>query len=123
MAELTRAQRLQMLNDYDPALHRADLGGLIAEHDAHLAANDTELALQDTDVATRTKTVLIEATNAVALGLTDVTTVIAILAITTATGAAATKLLLDITTDYTVAAGDVTPVGDHSAETWVIHYV
>ncbi len=113
--EKTREQRLNLLNDHDPALKLANLKGFIEEHDASLAS-------QATGIGERTKTVRMASTNAVALGLDDVGTVIAILAFVTASGAPATKTLLAVTTDYTVAAGDITPVGNHSTETWVIHY-
>lgn len=63
-----------------------------------------------------------QGTNATALGLTDVGTVTSILAFTTSTGAGATKTLLVEPDDYTVANGDITPVGDHSAQTWLITY-
>jgi hypothetical protein len=62
------------------------------------------------------------ATNATPLGLTDVTTVTTVEAFTTSTGAGAAKTLLLENIDFTVGGGDITPVGDHSAETWVIHY-
>lgn len=62
------------------------------------------------------------ATNEVALGLTDIGTVTSILAFTTSSGAGATKTLLVEGTDFSVRAGDIVPIGDHSAETWVITY-
>ena len=62
------------------------------------------------------------ATNETALGLRDIGTVTSIMAFTRSSGAAATKTLLTQPTDYTVANGDITPVGDHSLETWVITY-
>lgn len=68
------------------------------------------------------RVIKIKATNATALGRTDIVRVKTILAFTTSTGAPATQTLLVEGTDYTVANGDVTPVGDHSAETWVIAY-
>ena len=69
-----------------------------------------------------TRTIQIAATNATALGRRDIGTVVAIEAFTTSSGAPATKTLLHKYTDFTVGGGDVTPVGDHSAETWIIHY-
>lgn len=56
-------------------------------------------------------------------GLTDVGTVLAALAFVTADGTPDTPCLLTATTDYTVADGVVTTVGDRSAETWVIAYL
>jgi len=66
--------------------------------------------------------VRLPSTNATALGLTDVGTVTSIEAFVLSSGAAASKALLTPGTDYTVHAGDVTPVGDHSSELWVITY-
>jgi len=63
-----------------------------------------------------------QGTNATALGLSDVDTVTSIIAFTTSDGAAATKALLVEPTDYTVGNGDITPVGDASAQTWIITY-
>jgi hypothetical protein len=62
-------------------------------------------------------------TNATALNLKDVIGVVSILAFVTATGAPAAKTLLALTTDYTVANGDITLVTDQSANTLVINYV
>ena len=62
------------------------------------------------------------ATNATALGLTDVSTVTSVEAFVTTSGAPASKTLLLETVDFTVGGGDITPVGDHSAETWGITY-
>lgn len=87
---------------------------------AKLAANAVTAAKMQANLAT--KQVRIAATNAVALGLTDVSAVVSILAFVTSSGAASTKHLLDLTTDFTVASGDITPVGNHSSETWVITY-
>ncbi len=70
-----------------------------------------------------TKVAQVAGVNADALGLEDVGTVLAVLAFTTATGAPATKCLLAETTDYTVADGDITTVGDLSAQTLVIAYL
>lgn len=55
--------------------------------------------------------------------LSDVRTVIAVLAFTTSGGGAATKMLLDVTTDYTVSSGKVIAVGDHSDQTWLVVYL
>ncbi len=100
---ITRDRRLELLESYDPALSQANLRGFIEES---------------------TKTVRVAATNATALGLTDVQSVVAIQAFVTASGAVAAKCLLDsgAGNDFTVANGDVTPVGDHSTETWLISY-
>lgn len=102
------ARALDFLNRGDPAMREGELGTLL---------NSLVDATND-----RVKQVRIDATNAVALGLTDVGDVISILAFTTSGLAIASKALLDVTTDYAVAGGDVTPVGDHSAQTWVITY-
>ena len=51
-----------------------------------------------------------------------VTSIVAILAITTASGAAAVKLLLEEIVDYTFAAGVLTTVTDQSANTLIIFY-
>lgn len=56
-------------------------------------------------------------------GLTDVGTVLGALAFLTADGTPDTPCLLTATTDYTVADGVVTTVGDRSAETWLIFYL
>ena len=63
-----------------------------------------------------------QGTNGAALGLKDVGTVTSIIAATTADGALATQTLLTEPTDYTVAHGDITAVGNHSSETWIITY-
>jgi hypothetical protein len=52
----------------------------------------------------------------------EMTSIVAVFAITTATGAAAAKLLLALTTDYTFANGVLTTVGDKSAVTLVVVY-
>jgi len=70
-----------------------------------------------------TKQAVVTGTNAAVVGLKDVVSVLSALAFVTATGAPATKTLLAITTDYTVAAGDVTTVTDQSANTLVITYL
>jgi hypothetical protein len=51
-----------------------------------------------------------------------ITSIVSIFAITTATGAAAAKLLLAATTDYTFAGGVLTTVGDKSAVTLIVVY-
>ena len=61
-------------------------------------------------------------TNATALGLDDVGVVTSILAFTTTTMAPASKMLPEYGVDYTVAGGEITPIGNHSTETWVITY-
>lgn len=63
-------------------------------------------------------------TNATALSMEPASEVIAIMAFTTSSGAAASKALLDFTTDYTLSptTGAITPVGDHSTQTWLVHY-
>lgn len=61
--------------------------------------------------------------NADVLGMSGVGTVLAVLAFTTATGAPATKTLLAPTTDYTVADGDITAVGDLSGQTLLVIYL
>ena len=58
-----------------------------------------------------------------ALGLLGVVSVVSILAYVAATGAPAAKTLLDLTTDYTVANGDITLVTDQSANKLVITYL
>lgn len=90
-----------LLNDYSPASKAANLASILG-------------------LASRQRT--LPATNATALGLTDVTTVTSVEAFTTSTGAPATKTLLLQNIDFTVGGGDITPIGDHSAETWVITY-
>jgi hypothetical protein len=57
------------------------------------------------------------------LGLKDVISVVSILAFVAATGAPAVKTLLTLTTDYTVASGDVTCVTDQSANKLVVTYL
>jgi hypothetical protein len=58
-----------------------------------------------------------------ALGLLGVVGVVSILAFVAATGAPAAKTLLDLTTDYTVANGDITLVTDQSLNNLVITYL
>ncbi len=69
--------------------------------------------------------------NAAALDLTDlaaqyggadiyVLDVLSVLAVVTSTKAMATQALKVVTTNYTVAAGAITTVGDESANTWLI---
>jgi len=62
-------------------------------------------------------------TNGTALGLADVVAVSSIQAYVTATGAPAAKTLLELTTDYTVANGDITCVTDQTLNTLVINYL
>jgi len=71
---------------------------------------------------TMKQVVIAGAAASTALSLTDVVSVESILAFVTATGAPATKTLLAVTTDYTVASGDITCVTDQSANTLVITY-
>lgn len=99
-ARLTYKTR-SLLQDFSPGAKAAGLADLIG-------------------LADRNRTLI--ATNATPLGLNDVTTVTTIEAFTTTTGAPAAKMLLLENIDFTVGGGDITPVGDHSAETWVIHY-
>lgn len=98
---LVTHRRLSLIKDFSPAAKAADLGEL-----AQLSVRQVRLP----------------ATNATALGLTDVRVVTSILAYTTSSGAAATKALLVEGTDFTVANGDVTPTGNSAAQTWVITY-
>ena len=51
-----------------------------------------------------------------------VNSVIAVLAVTTATGAVAAKFLLAATTDYTVGTGKLVMVTDQSANTLIVIY-
>jgi len=94
-------RRRQLLNSFSPACKQADCAELSA------------LGVRQ---------VRIPATNATPLGLADVSTVTSILAFVASSGAPATQTLLQEPTDYTVGGGDVTPVGDHSSELWVITY-
>jgi hypothetical protein len=63
-------------------------------------------------------------TNGTAIAMPEkVGQVVAIIAITTSSGAVASKALLTYPTDYTLsAAGVLTAVGNHSAETWIVVY-
>lgn len=54
---------------------------------------------------------------------TDVASVVSILAFVTSGKAAAAKALLELTTDYTVAGGQITLVTNQSANTLVITYL
>jgi len=56
------------------------------------------------------------------LSLLDVISVESILAYVIATGAPAVKTLLELTTDYTVANGEITMVTDQSANNLVVSY-
>lgn len=73
-----------------------------------------------------TRTSLVRATNAVALvSVKDCTTITGVLAFTSATGAPASKMSLGYGSDYLTARRPdggltITPVGDHSSETWFI---
>jgi len=69
-----------------------------------------------------TAQVVVPGTNATALGLVDVYAVNSILAFVAATGAPAAKTLLHVTTDYTVAGGDITLVTDQHLNNLVITY-
>lgn len=69
------------------------------------------------------KQVVLDGTNGTTLGLQDVISVSSIQAYVTATGAPATKTLLSLTTDYTVANGDITCVTDQTLNTLVINYL
>lgn len=95
------ARRLDRMNNYAPAAKEADFAD-VAMH--------------------AVRQVRIQATNATALGLSDVRIVTSVLAVASATGNAATPLLLAEGSDYKVVDGDITPVGDHSTELWVITY-
>jgi len=68
------------------------------------------------------RSVMIGATNATALGRDDIGTVVGILCFNKTGRASCTKGLEEPGVDYTVANGDVTPVGDHSTELWLICY-
>lgn len=94
-------KRVSLLRDYAPGAKAANFGEVLR---------------------LGTRQVRLPATNATALGLTDVRVVTSIVAFTTATGAAATKALLVEGTDFTVSGGDITPSGNSSAQTWVITY-
>jgi hypothetical protein len=76
-----------------------------------------------TVVAGKAKVVVVDgvAEGAVALGDTPVA-VIAVFAIVKASGAVATKFLLDATTDYTVATSNLTCVTDQSLNKLVVIY-
>ena len=99
--ERLTGRRLSLLEDFSPAGKAADLGDI---------------------VSLGVRQVRLPATNATALGLTDVGTVTSILAFTASSGAAATKALLVEGTDFTVSGGDITPAGDASTQLWVITY-
>lgn len=68
------------------------------------------------------KQIVIDGVASGALGLTDVASVESMLAVVSATGAPATKFLLDLTTDYTVASGDISLVTDQSLNKLIITY-
>ena len=90
-----------LLSNFSPASKAAQLDSLIG-------------------LASRQRT--LPATNATPLGLTDVAVVTSVEAFVTSSGAAAAKALLLETIDFTVAGGDVTPIGDHSSQTWIVTY-
>jgi hypothetical protein len=116
LANLTTREG-ELLESYDPALKQAALA-------TKIQSLITAVNTLTTASGVRVKQVKTAATNATALGLSDVGTVISIVAFTTSSGAIAAKGILaeGAGADYTVAAGDVTPVGDHSSQTWVITY-
>lgn len=77
-----------------------------------------------TVVAGKAKVVVVDGDTAegvVALGDTPVA-VIAVLAVVKASGAVATKFLLDVTTDYTVATSNLTCVTDQSLNKLIVIY-
>lgn len=94
--------RLSKLTDFSPAAKDAKLGEIVS-------------------LAVRQVRVL--GTNAAAIpNLSDVGTVISILAFDKTTGAPATKTLLLPGTDYTVSSGVVTTTGDQSGNLLVVTY-
>jgi len=94
-------RRLDRMNNYSSAAKEADLA----------------------DIATSAvRSVNRLATNATAFQMSDVRTVVAIYAFVASTRAPATKTLLEENTDFTVSNGDITPIGDHSTEVWVVLY-
>lgn len=108
---ITNEQKI-LLNKETPAMNGMGFGTLFQELQS-LADGRTSIALVDganddeVDIS----------------GLTPgITSVVAVLAITKSTGAAATKLLQAATTDYTFADGVFTCVGDKSALTLIIIY-
>lgn len=120
LADLT-AKQTELLESFDPALKRAGLAGILAGLIA--SANASESALADAAAASQLKIALVAGQNADDLeDIEDAATVVAIVAFTTATGAVAAKALLAPTTDYTVADGVITTVGDKSALTLLVIY-
>lgn len=109
VANLTDKQIEALRGRFDPSLAQGDLPGVLAS----LIAG----------VNGKVNVAVVAGTNAAPLsGITDAATVIAVLAITTSTGAAAAKLLQAVTTDYTVSGGVITTVGDKSALTLIVIY-
>jgi hypothetical protein len=108
MKAITNKQKV-ILNKETPAMKAMGFGDLFQGIQNHAAG-----------------AVVKDGTNDTTLDLSDVspkvTSIVAVLAITKATGAAAAKLLQAEETDYTFADGVFTCVGDKSALTLIIIY-
>jgi hypothetical protein len=108
-----------LLNKENPTFKKIGLGTV-------LETAITELNAATTLTGKRVSIDIAAGTNAAAVDISAfspaITSIVAIFAITTATGAAAAKLLLAETTDYTFANGVLTTVGDKSAVTLIVVY-
>lgn len=108
---LSNAQET-MLNKESPAFYNVKLG--------------TGLSLAQAAINARVSIGIAAGVNAGVVDISaldpDVTEIVAIFAVTTATGAVANKFLLDETTDYTFVKGVLTTVTDQSANTLIIVY-
>ena len=101
-------------------LTTTDKTSVVAAINEVVAADVTLLALAGTKA--KAKVVAGAAAEAeVAMG-EAVASVVAVLAVTTATGAVAAKFLLAVDTDYTVGANKLTMVTDQSANTLIVIY-
>lgn len=94
---------------------------IVTREDVYYARTNPQALADKLNGMAKVKVVAGAASGNVALGDTPAA-VIAVLAITTATGAAAAKLLLAPTTDYTVSGSNLVMVTDQAANTLVVIY-
>lgn len=117
-----------LLNSLGDTANTGDITGLDTTNKTNVVAAINEVvadvAADEVKLAAKSKIKLVAGAAAeaeVALGET-VAAVTAVFAVTTATGAVATKFLLADTTDYTVGTNKLTMVTDQSANTLIVIY-
>jgi len=91
-----------------------------------VTGNATAIATQGTLLSKRVSVGIVAGVNKGVVDISafdpEVTEIVAILAVVTASGAAAAKLLLEETTNYTFVGGVLTTVTDESLNTLIVFY-